>query len=218
MDSMKPLDLFIRTYVHPNMKAVGFTKKGRLFRRYSPDGDALFLEFTTHQVDARATVFDVTFYIASLRYWEWLVHNEPEPGSLDRSAAVLMCPIMPPAELSYRPTGWGDFPERPKGWSDFPERWVFGDDQSYLGCGNALSGLLTMDAIRKVERLLDRKALLQEFLAPTPPNSRVAARDTGGILLSLGVVPREEMQNKLDALRGNDLAKRAVEWAESYLR
>ena len=203
---MKPLDLFIRQYVHPGMKAAGFAKKGRSFRREPPAGDVIILEFPTHQVDASATVFEVNFSIAPLVYWKWLRRNEAEPRTPDSGGAVLRCPVMPPVELSYRPNGS----------NDFLERWAFRDEQSYVGCGAALSGLLIGTAIPKMERLFDRRALLEEFLNPTLPDVRFAGRDLGEVVLSLDIASKEEIQEKLDALRGNDRMKYFVAWAEGY--
>lgn len=204
---MKPLDLFIRQYVHPAMKAGGFVKKGRSFRRESADGDVIFLQFATHHVEADATVFEVYFSIVPLVYWKWQRGNEVDPGKPDNSAvAIMRCPVMPPVEISYRPHGSGDF----------PERWVFRDEQSWVDSGAALSSLLVGTAIPKMEQLLDRKALLEEFLNPTLPNIRLTGRELGEVVLSLDSAPREEIQEKLDALRGNELMRRFVTWAEGY--
>jgi hypothetical protein len=52
---VNPLDTLIREHAAPVMKAAGFTKKGRIFRRAAPNGDHAFLHIDADAVDPRSS-------------------------------------------------------------------------------------------------------------------------------------------------------------------
>ncbi|MGI5254828.1 hypothetical protein [Actinacidiphila glaucinigra] len=68
---MNPLDTLIRQHVVPVMKAAGFAKRGRIFRRAAPNGDHAFLHIDADAVDPEKFVFEVSFWMVPLPCWEF---------------------------------------------------------------------------------------------------------------------------------------------------
>ncbi|MGW1540887.1 hypothetical protein ACWCPM_11705 [Streptomyces sp. NPDC002309] len=100
---MNPLDTLVREHVAPVMKTAGFSKKGRTFRLAAGNGDHLFLQFDTHAVDPGRHVFDVTFSVVPLPYWEFVKRQHVDPPAPDASGALATCPVIPPAEVAHEP-------------------------------------------------------------------------------------------------------------------
>ncbi|MEU6405234.1 hypothetical protein [Streptomyces sp. NPDC046985] len=208
---MNPLDMLIRQYAAPVMKAAGFTKKGRKFRLTAPNGDCALLEFDTHAVDPEKFVFDVTFFMVPLSHWEFTYRQYRQSDEMhapDASGALARCPVMPPPDVAW----WPD-----EG-MPFRSRWAFSEPETRDVCGQRLARVLADEAIPRVVRLLDRRALLEEILtAPDGDLMRIRSRRMTEIILRIDDDPVADLTALLDGTEVNDWDKPIIIWARERL-
>ncbi|MCF4135705.1 hypothetical protein L1856_00285 [Streptomyces sp. Tue 6430] len=206
---MNPLDTLIEQHVVPVMKTAGFTRKGRAFRLAAENGDHLFLQFDTHAVDPGRYVFDVTFWVVPLPYWQFLKRQYAEPPAPDASGALANCPVMPPASVAHEPDE-----EMP-----FRSRWAFTEPTTRDLCGRELARVLVEDDLPRMTRLLDRRTLLAE--TRTNPNGdlvRMWGAVQSEIVLRVDGDPVEDVAALVDKAEADGVFPAFVVWARQRLR
>jgi hypothetical protein len=109
---MNPLDILVREHVVPVMKAAGFAKRGRIFRRAAPNGDHAFLHVDADPVDPAKTVFEVSFWMVPLPSWEFAYRDHPRALAPDASGALATGKVIPPDVAAHQPDGEGYFRSR----------------------------------------------------------------------------------------------------------
>ncbi|MCG7205849.1 hypothetical protein [Streptomyces arenae] len=205
---MNPLDTLIKQHVAPVMKAAGFTRKGRTFRLAAGTGDHLFLQFDTHAVDPGRHVFDVTFSVVPLPYWEFVKRDDVDPPAPDASGALATCPVIPPAAVAHEPDE-----EMP-----FRSRWAFTEPRTRDLCGSELARVLVEEDLPRMTRLLDRRTLLEE--TRTNPNGelvRLWGAAQSEIVLRIDDEPAEDVAALVDKAEADGVAPVLVVWARQRL-
>ncbi|MFF8267578.1 DUF4304 domain-containing protein [Streptomyces sp. NPDC016562] len=186
---MRPLDLLVKQYVAPVMKAAGYKKSGRTFRLIAGNGDQAVLGFARHYVDPEAAVFEVGYRIVPAPYREW-IHRHSAIGDTRAPVAfgpaVLAGSVTPPTQAAHAP----DSP------MPFRERWALREDNG-LTCGEALATVLHDEAVPQIAHLLDRRNLLQECRHPALPVVRLVPLTRVEILLRVDDAPHEEIESLL---------------------
>lgn len=206
---MNPLDTLVKQHVAPVMKAAGFTKKGRTFRLSAESGDHLFLQFDTHAVDPGRHVFDVTFSVVPLPYWEFVKRQHVTPLAPDASGALATCPVIPPAEVAHEPDE-----EMP-----FRSRWAFMEPRTRDLCGRELARVLVEENLPRMTRLLDRKTLLEE--TRTNPNGELVTMwgaAQSEIVLRIDDDPVAEVAALVDKAEADGVFPGFVAWARQRLQ
>ncbi|MFD6289083.1 hypothetical protein [Streptomyces sp. NPDC060205] len=206
---MNPLDILIKQQVVPVAKAVGFTKKGRVFRLAAANGDHLLMHFDTHKVDPKKYVFDVTFWIVPLPHWEFLRRQEVVPSEPHAGGALATYPVVPPAVVAHEPED-----EMP-----FRSRWAFSEPKTRDICGRELARVLAEEAFPRVIRLLDRRTFLEETrVNPNGELVRLGGATQSEIMLRIDDDPIAELTALLDRAEEDGLSASVVMWARQRLR
>ncbi|MHC3470431.1 DUF4304 domain-containing protein [Streptomyces sp. 7R007] len=201
---MNPLDALIREHVTPVMKAAGFAKKGRTFRRAAPNGDHAFLHIDADLVDPEKFVFEVSFWMVPLPSWEFAYRARGGAGTPNASGALATCKVTPPDVAAHESDEEGYF----------RSRWAFAEPDTRDACGRELARILDEQAVPRMVRLLDRRTLLGE--TRTNPNDElVRLRDalTSEILLRIDDDPVAEVGALVDKAEADGAFPPFVDWA-----
>ncbi|MFF2847375.1 hypothetical protein ACFVT5_13665 [Streptomyces sp. NPDC058001] len=205
---MNPLDTLIREHVVPVMKAAGFAKKGRIFRRSAPNGDHAFLHIDADAVDPERFVFEASFWMVPLSSWEFAYRNHAGAGTPNASGALAACKVIPPEAAAHQPDEEGYF----------RSRWAFVEPDTRDLCGRELARVLTEEAVPWMVRLLDRKTLLAE--TRTNPNGELVRLDdatTSEILLRIDDDPVAEVTALVDKAEADGVFPPLVAWSRTRL-
>ncbi|WP_181804024.1 DUF4304 domain-containing protein [Streptomyces shenzhenensis] len=205
---MNPLDTLIKQHVVPVMKAAGFTKKGRIFRRAAPNGDHVFLHIDANLVDPDKFVFEVSFWMVPLPNWEFAYRNLPKTLTPNASGALATCKVIPPDVAAHQPEEEGYF----------RSRWAFAEPDTRDLCGRELARVLAEDAVPWMVRLLDRRTLLAE--TRTNPNGelvRLGNDTTSEILLRIDDDPIGDVSALVDKAEADGAFPPFVDWARIRL-
>nr|WSX54223.1 DUF4304 domain-containing protein [Streptomyces sp. NBC_00974] len=186
---MTPLDLLVKQYVAPVMKAAGFKKSGRAFRLTTSNGDQAILGFARHYVDPAAAVFEVGYRIVPAPYWDWITRHyacgeAPSPSAF--GSAVLAGRVIPPTHAAHAPDST----------ISFRARWALGEDNS-LSYGEAMATVLRDETVPQMVHLLDRSNLLQECRHPALPVVRLVPLARVEIFLRVDDAPDTEIESLL---------------------
>ncbi|MFJ3728927.1 DUF4304 domain-containing protein [Streptomyces sp. NPDC090045] len=197
---MTPLNLLVRDYVAPVMKAAGFKRSGRTFRLIAGNGDQAVLGFARHAVDPHAAVFDVSYGIVPAPYWQWIKRHSADGDTrvpIVFGPAVLSGRVIPPPRAAHAPDA-----EMP-----FRARWALRGDNGTVR-GEALATVLHDETVPEIVHLLDRSNLLQECRHPALPVVRLVPLTRVEILLRVDEAPVEEIESLLGDVqlvsRGDD--------------
>ncbi|MDN0196592.1 hypothetical protein [Streptomyces sp. S.PNR 29] len=187
---MSPLDLLVREYVAPVMRAVGCKRSGRTFRFVTDTGDQAVLGFVRHYVDPDAAVFEVGYRIVPAPYWEWINRRHWTSGEVGAprafGPAVVAGDVIPPPRAAHVPDSEGRL----------RSRWALREDNRDIR-GEALASALRDEAIPQMVHLLDRTNLLRECRRPTIPVIRLVPLTRLEILLRVDDASGREMEAML---------------------
>ncbi|MGW1213626.1 hypothetical protein ACWD5F_28825 [Streptomyces sp. NPDC002499] len=190
------------------MKAAGFAKKGRSFRLAASNGDHAIVLVDADAVDPERYVFDVSFWMVPLPYWEFLRRDSEKPSPLDTSGALATCPVVPPKKVAYRPDDDGHF----------RNRWAFTEPDTRDLCGRELARVLVEEAIPRMVRLLDRGTLLAETRSnPNEGLVRLKNERMSRIVLRIDDDPVAEVTDLIDKAEADGLFPPFVLWARERL-
>lgn len=204
-----PLDVMLREYVAPVMRAAGFSRSGREYRLPAGNGDCAVLD-----VDVRGTRlahvvgFYVTMGIVIPPFTDWVYRNQKPPGgrSPGLECAFVQGAVVPPPRVRH---GVAD--------AVTGSHWGF-DPSDDAVCGQALAEVLSAEAIPTMRRLLDRDELLAEV---RNRKSRVFGRMTQlerlEIILFVDDGPVDEVVRRLPVVEELSPQDNFIEWVRARL-
>ncbi|MFD7228704.1 hypothetical protein [Streptomyces sp. NPDC059881] len=197
---------FVRKFVTPALKAEGLIRVRGDFQISSENGDRAFIGFSDYRVDPDVTVFEVSYFMVPMPYWQWMTRQHAGPVEPDRSGALMTCRVNPPREVVYNPDG--DDP--------FDARWCFKEGEEGE-CGRILVERLRGSVVPEMRRLLDRAALLDRLNGSSAP--RIARLDPlmREVVLIVDSAPVDEVRRILSTAEGEGTLPAFIQWARRRL-
>ncbi|MBC9730906.1 DUF4304 domain-containing protein [Streptomyces sp. TRM68367] len=187
---MKELSDFLKEFVTPKLKPLGFRKKGQLYRLDGDSGDVAFISFAPMRIDPCAVVFHVSCLFVPEPYWQFLNRQYMVAGvpEVNQSGALASYSLMPPDSAAHDPASWGV--DR--------TRWAFGD-RNRAEVGKVLGEALVAE-VPRIRQLLVRENLLAAIQSPETPSIRRRGALQSELLLMVDDYPREKLQDLLSRI------------------
>ncbi len=144
----------------PVAKEAGFSRKGRVFRLATDNGDHALLEFRSRRIDPVMEVFVARVFIVPAASWGWVSRSNWESDrkkAPDASASFLQWGVMPPEHIAFDPHDVNS--------SD--REWAYGARIDPDVAGRAMAEILREETFPTMRRLLDRDELWAEINRPS---------------------------------------------------
>lgn len=218
--SVHPLDLLIRTYVQPVMRASGFRRRSRTFVRELSDGDqvALFVSPGLRLGDGYFR-FYITPGLAPRPFVDWMSRNRPSNAKASSLPAVTirMATLPPPVEFYG-----GAIPlDRPDVTTAIDAAWKvsFYSDEQLAGCGSALAAAIESDLLPHLNHLQVRENLLRQVLSPQSGSYQVYAPrpEVTEVILLVDDAPPAHVHALIRSLESDPDNREFVQWSRARL-
>ncbi|MFJ9586459.1 hypothetical protein [Streptomyces acidicola] len=205
MAPVKELSDFLKEFVTPKLKHLGFKKKGQAYRLDTESRDSAFISFTPVRIDPHAVVFYVQCLFVPEPHWQfsnrqYMVAGVPE---VNQSGALASYSLMPP-ESAAHDSGSSDLART---------RWAFGDWQrAEVG---AVLGEALVAEVPKIRHLLVRENLLAAIQSPELPTIRRRGALQSELLLMIDDYPQEKVEELLSRIdEGDPFIDLFTRWAD----
>lgn len=194
MVSVKELSDFLKEFVTPKLKPLGFRKKGQVYRLDVESGDVAFIHFTPMRVDPQAVVFHAQCSFVPEPHWQFLNRQYMVAGvpEVKESGALASYSLMPPDSAAHDPASSGVF----------RTRWAF-VDRNRAEVGKVLGEAL-MAEVPRIRQMLVRENLLAAIQSSETPSIRRRGALQSELLLMVDDYPPERVQDLLSRMGEND--------------
>ncbi len=191
------VSVFFRDYADPILRAQGFTKKGRTYRRRGGNGDIAFVNFQASSgAHPEAYVFYVNLAVAPLPWIAWLRRQWGDAETFEPTA------------------GYGLYADRLRS-NRFWETWTIDSDEAGHSVGRRLAEMLP-PRLEELVSLLDRREFLRRVReGPELPRSGIDVE----IIMLLDDGPLEQLEPLLDDMEeSRGAGPEFAEWARSWIQ
>jgi len=168
----RTVDGVVNAFAAPALKAAGFVRNKRHFRKTNDNGDLLALGFQVGRVPD-GVAFVVEFGLIPAAFRDWRSHTTPAHAGDDYVSGLLRYRIPAPADVTP-PSEHG--PE---------DQWEFSHHALQRGAGAALTRVLTQEAIPWMNRLLEPGVLVDMRANPAETRFGRSTRDPYDLLFWL---------------------------------
>ncbi|MFI6931020.1 DUF4304 domain-containing protein [Streptomyces sp. NPDC050287] len=191
---MKELSDFLKEFVTPKLKPLGFRRKGQVYRLDGDSGDVAFIHFTPVRIDPHAVVFHARCSFVPEPHWQFLNRQHMVAGvpEAKESGALASYSLMPPDSAAHAPASSGVF----------RTRWAFGD-RNRAEVGEVLVEALVAE-VPRIRQLLVRENLLAAIESPETPSIRRRGALQSELLLMVDEYDRERVQELLSRMGEDD--------------
>jgi len=203
---MKILSDFLTEYATPQLKPLGFRKKGLEYRIAADSGDMAFLGFSPMRIDPEAVVFHVQCSLVPEPYWQWLNRQHMVAGIPDAhaSGALAAFSVVPPAPAAYAADATGLA----------RTRWAIRAG-TRTEVGRVLGEVLVSDVVPRIRHLLVRENLLTAIKSSESPSIRRWAPVPSELVLMVDEYPRDMLEQLLSNVdEGDSFPRQFLQWVE----